>query len=219
MAVPLYIPPCIHNPTSKHHLPPHDQPLRIQIEGPLVAIQRILPDIPWHLSLLNRTFPQPAGPELARLTYQQIYERDTCLEVAGDLMMRDEYLGWVPENVIDYYGVTFDHLVPLDEPNPEVLQINIIEIEDDNGADASTGLLFAVGLVEYIRKKVLAVPRCCQPNPRTPNQAHRTLTPNIRTVGGRAISRSVSNTDTYPAALLEHVSSGAAIFDWLDDLA
>jgi hypothetical protein len=43
-----------------------------------------------------------------------------------------------------------------------VLQINIIEIEDDNGVYANTWLPFAVDPVEYIEKKVLAVPRCCQ---------------------------------------------------------
>jgi hypothetical protein len=34
---------------------------------------------------------------------------------------------------IDYYGITFDHLVPADDTDPEVLQINIFEIEDDGG--------------------------------------------------------------------------------------
>ncbi|KAI9373538.1 hypothetical protein BJX61DRAFT_552196 [Aspergillus egyptiacus] len=152
MALPLYIPPCTHTPPGKYHFPPPDQPLRIQIEGPLIAIQRLLPHIPWHLDLLDRTFPQPAGPELARLTYQMIYRQD--------------YLGWMPEKhpdqMIDYYGVTFDHLVPADDPNPEVLQINIIEIEDDSGVYANKWLLFAVDPVKFIGKKVLAVPRCCQ---------------------------------------------------------
>lgn len=64
--------------------------------------------------------------------------------------------------LIDYYGVTFDHLVPADDINPEVLQINIIEIEDDNGVYANTWLSFAVDPAEFIGKKVLAVPRCCQ---------------------------------------------------------
>jgi hypothetical protein len=64
--------------------------------------------------------------------------------------------------LIDYYGVTFDHLVPADDINPEVLQINIIEIEDDNGIYANTWLSFAVDPAEFIGKKVLAVPRCCQ---------------------------------------------------------
>jgi hypothetical protein len=64
--------------------------------------------------------------------------------------------------VIDYYGVTFDHLVPADDPNPEVLQINIIEIGDDHGIYANQWLLFAVDPEEFIGKKVLAVPRCCQ---------------------------------------------------------
>lgn len=64
--------------------------------------------------------------------------------------------------LIDYYGVTFDHLVPADDTNPEVLQINIIEIEEDNGVYANTWLLFAVDPAEFIGKRVLAVPRCCQ---------------------------------------------------------
>jgi hypothetical protein len=64
--------------------------------------------------------------------------------------------------LIDYYGVTFDHLVPADDINPEVLQINILEIEDDNGIYANTWLSFAVDPADFIGKKVLAVPRCCQ---------------------------------------------------------
>ncbi|QKX53888.1 uncharacterized protein TRUGW13939_00968 [Talaromyces rugulosus] len=162
MALPLYIPSCIHTPVDRYHLPPHDQPLRIQIEGPLIAIQRLLPHISWCLDISNRSFPQPAGPELARLAYQKLYGRDH----PGDLVVRDEYLGWIPEKrpeeLIDYYGVTFDHLVPADDSNPEVLQINIIEVEDDNGVYANTWLLFAVDPGEFIGKKVLAVPRCCQ---------------------------------------------------------
>jgi hypothetical protein len=97
MALPLYIPHCIHTPASQYHLPPADQPLRIQIEGPLIAIRRLLPHIPWRLDLADRTIPQPAGPELARLTYQKLYGRDVCPEVPGDLVVRDEYLGWMPE--------------------------------------------------------------------------------------------------------------------------
>jgi hypothetical protein len=43
-----------------------------------------------------------------------------------------------------------------------VLQINIIEMDDDGGAYANKYLPFAVDPAEYIGKKVLAVPRCCQ---------------------------------------------------------
>jgi hypothetical protein len=63
---------------------------------------------------------------------------------------------------IDYYGVTFDHLVPADDPDPKVLQINIIEMDNDGGAYATEHLPFAVNPAEYRGKKVLAVPRCCQ---------------------------------------------------------
>lgn len=62
---------------------------------------------------------------------------------------------------IDYYGVTFDHLVPTDDLDPEVLQINIIEMDDDQGAYANEHLPFEVDPTEYTGK-VLAVPRCCQ---------------------------------------------------------
>ena len=63
---------------------------------------------------------------------------------------------------IDYYGVTFDHLVPADDPNPEVLAISIIEVDNDGGAFANKVLRFQIDPTEYTGKKVLAVPRCCQ---------------------------------------------------------
>ncbi|KAG4438218.1 hypothetical protein IFR05_006291 [Cadophora sp. M221] len=64
--------------------------------------------------------------------------------------------------MIDYYGVTFDHLVPLDDSDPKVLPINIVEIEDDGGVYANKYNPFEIDPTEYIQKKVLAVPRCCQ---------------------------------------------------------
>lgn len=64
--------------------------------------------------------------------------------------------------MIDYYGVTFDHLVPADDTDPEVLQINIIEIEDDRGVYANMHNPFNIDPAEFIGKKVRAVPRCCQ---------------------------------------------------------
>ncbi|KAJ5669362.1 hypothetical protein N7462_010432 [Penicillium macrosclerotiorum] len=166
MALPLFIPPCIFAPARCYHFPPSDKPLRIQIEGPTIAIEKLLPHTVWRPEFGNEPFPQQAGPELARLTYQTVYGHDVLPDIPGDLVVRDEYLGWVsekyPEPVIDYYGVTFDHFVPPNDPNPEVLQINIIEIENDNGAYASEGLLFAVDPTDFIGKKVLAIPRCCQ---------------------------------------------------------
>jgi len=72
--------------------------------------------------------------------------------------------------MIDYYGVTFDHLVPATDTNPEVLQLNIVEIEDDNGIYANQYNSFSIDPVEYIGKKVLAVPRCCQKRKGTTDQ-------------------------------------------------
>jgi hypothetical protein len=64
--------------------------------------------------------------------------------------------------MIDYYGITFDHLVPTDDADPEVLQINIIEIEDDGGIYANENSRLEIDPADYAGKKVLAVPRCCQ---------------------------------------------------------
>ncbi|EFY93091.1 hypothetical protein J3459_011436 [Metarhizium acridum] len=168
MALDLYILPCRKDPVHHHHPPPAEKPLRIQIEGPLVAIQRLFPEAEWQIDVFNQIFPQPAGPLLANLTFEKIYgRRARPEEIAGDLVVRDQYLGWVmegirPLNEIDYYGVTFDHLVPPDDENPEVLQINIIEIENDGGVYAASTLPFTVDPADYIGIKVLAVPRCCQ---------------------------------------------------------
>ncbi|KAH6716478.1 hypothetical protein BKA61DRAFT_721123, partial [Leptodontidium sp. MPI-SDFR-AT-0119] len=112
------------------------------------------PPLLWHTGVASLVFPQPAGPQLARLAYQKIYGREVRPDVAGDMVVRDEH--------IDYYGVTFDHLVPADNPNPKVLQINIIEMDNDGGAYANQHLPFAVDPAEYTGKKALAVPRYCQ---------------------------------------------------------
>jgi hypothetical protein len=42
------------------------------------------------------------------------------------------------------------------------LQINIIEMDDDDGDYAKTWLFFQPDLSKYIGKAILAVPRCCQ---------------------------------------------------------
>ncbi|KAL3418790.1 hypothetical protein PVAG01_09011 [Phlyctema vagabunda] len=165
-ALPLYIPQCLRNPPHRFHLPSLEQPLRIQIEGPLLALQKLLPEVSWHVPHNFPEFPLPVGPKLAELAFQRIYKRDVQQDLIGDMVVRDEYKGWVvearPVAMIDYYGVTFDHLVPSDETDPEVLQINIIEIEDDGGLYANKYNLFNINPGDYIGKKVLAVPRCCQ---------------------------------------------------------
>lgn len=43
---------------------------------------------------------------------------------------------------IDYFGVRFDHLVLADDDNPEVLQINVTEMDDGGGAYANETLPF-----------------------------------------------------------------------------
>lgn len=95
MAFELHIPPCICTPAHPFHPPPLEKPLRIQIDGPLVAIERLLPGISWHTDPLSPVFPQRAGPELAELAYRAIYKRNVRPEFVDDLVVRDEYLGWV----------------------------------------------------------------------------------------------------------------------------
>ena len=91
------IPHCICTPAHSLHPPTLDKPVRIQIEGPLVSIQKLLPEVPWHIDVYNRIFPQPAGPELAKLAYLAIYGKDASLSVDNDMIVQDEYLGWVHE--------------------------------------------------------------------------------------------------------------------------
>ena len=95
MALELHIPPCIHGPPHNLHAPPPEKPLRIQIEGPLTSIQKLLPDISWYTEDLSVIFPQPAGPELAKLTFQRLYGQAPRPHVAEDMVVRDEYLGWI----------------------------------------------------------------------------------------------------------------------------
>ncbi|WDK09221.1 arginine deiminase type-3, partial [Colletotrichum graminicola] len=159
--------PASKSPAGHLHPPRIEQPLRIQIEGPLKSIQKLLPSMVWETSYQAPKFPQAAGLALAELAFWQIYGVDVRPDVRGDMVVRDEYMGWVrKENMtleeIDYYGVTFDHLVPLDDVDPEVLQINIIEMDDDDGEYANKYMSFSVNASEYTGKRVLAVPRCCQ---------------------------------------------------------
>lgn len=88
----LHIPKCLSTPAHDHHPPPVDKPLRIQIEGPLVSIQKLLPDVTWNVDVCEPSFPQPSGPKLAELAYRAIYGQDTLPE---HIVVRDEYLGWI----------------------------------------------------------------------------------------------------------------------------
>lgn len=63
--------------------------------------------------------------------------------------------------------MTFDHLVSAGDTDPEMLDINIIELEAKdglyaNGLDyANETLSFKVKPLCDLGEKVLAVPRCC----------------------------------------------------------
>ncbi|EGX91785.1 hypothetical protein CCM_05942 [Cordyceps militaris CM01] len=125
---------------------------------PTLSIERLLPDSRWDTNPTRLAFRQ----KLAALTYWALYPDKATVPT---LVVRDEYLGWVVEEPlcrIDYYGVTFDYLVPTEDTDPEVLQINILETENDGGEYANHWLDFEVNAVAYKNLSVLAVPRCCQ---------------------------------------------------------
>lgn len=94
-ALPLYIlPSCLAKPPHRFHFPSEAQPLRIQIEGPLIALQKLLPEVSWHVP---QSFPLPGGPKLAELAFRAIYHRNVCLDIPGDMVVRDEYKGLLIE--------------------------------------------------------------------------------------------------------------------------
>ncbi|KAF4781002.1 hypothetical protein HER10_EVM0005779 [Colletotrichum scovillei] len=176
MALELFIPSCIRSPPGHLHLPDIERPLRIRIEGPRESIEKLFPSVSWDTRVFDGKFPQEAGPLLATLTFRHIYGKSVRSDVPGDLVVRDEYIGWIGEghrivDDLDYYGVTFDHLVPVDDADPEVLQLNIIEVESDQGKTANEYVRFPVDALEYTGKKVLAVPRCCQKRKGTTDRA------------------------------------------------
>jgi hypothetical protein len=94
MALGLFIPPCIHNPRHCLHPPPPTRPLKIQIQGPLESIQKLLPKTSWHEIV---RFPQPGGLELASLTHRALYSEGGSKEADGIPAVRDEYLAWAME--------------------------------------------------------------------------------------------------------------------------
>ena len=94
MVLELYIHPCIHNPPHRLHPPPPNKPLRIQIQGPLESVQKLLPNVFWHPI---GPFPQLGGIKLAKLTHQKLYGQEEIEGANETLKVRDEYLAWVME--------------------------------------------------------------------------------------------------------------------------
>ena len=52
----------------------------------------------WHIETEAPDFPQKGGPALAKLTYETLYERSLDNEMEDEVVIRDEYLGWVTES-------------------------------------------------------------------------------------------------------------------------
>ncbi|KAI0466032.1 hypothetical protein F4859DRAFT_519520 [Xylaria cf. heliscus] len=115
-------------------------------------------------------FPQLAAAHLVKLAHQTTHPEQHFF--VDNMIDRDGYLGVVinkiPQPEFDYYVVTFDHLVPAGDPDPEVLQINVVELGTDEGPYAG-GIEYAnmylnvkIDPADYMGKRILAIPRCCQ---------------------------------------------------------
>ena len=89
MAFELHIPYCVDNPPHPFHPPPPTRPVRINIEGSTVAIERLLPGTTWSTDVRSMVHPQPAGLPLAQLTYQALYGYKP---EAIDVLIRSEYI-------------------------------------------------------------------------------------------------------------------------------
>ena len=76
--------------------------MRIQIEGPLVSIQKLIPQATWQLDNLTLPFLQPSGRELAKVAYRAIYGCEAREDVVNDMIVRDEYLGWLQSPPLRY---------------------------------------------------------------------------------------------------------------------
>ncbi|TLD14356.1 uncharacterized protein PgNI_02831 [Pyricularia grisea] len=144
MAYKLHIPDCILEPNHPFHFPFTQQTLTDSHPRSTNLHPK---------DFLTRPTPQVPAPDFARLAYSTIYGCDPQPEVPDDLVIRHEYCGWIskpplPIEGFDYYGVTFDHLVPADDTNPEVLHINIIELEAKEGLYAN-GLNYTDETLSY----------------------------------------------------------------------
>lgn len=95
MAYKLHIPDCILEPHHPFHFPSSNKSLRIRIQGPLISVQRLIPEAQWNHDFSNRPIPQLPALEFARITYRTIYGCDPRPEVPGDLVIRHEYCGWI----------------------------------------------------------------------------------------------------------------------------
>ena len=93
-ALPLYIPPCIHNPPHRHHPPKINSPLRVHIQGPLQTIQKLLPHTSWEAPT---DFPQPGALPLAEIASKALFKNDAASSDNNMITVRDEYLGWLAE--------------------------------------------------------------------------------------------------------------------------
>jgi hypothetical protein len=90
----LHIPACLHTPPHPLHPPSYEKPLRIDVAGPLSAIEKLLPNVSWNINLRDLRELQPAAIELARKVYQILYAQVPQSE--DDLVVRHEDLA--PKN-------------------------------------------------------------------------------------------------------------------------
>ncbi|KND88830.1 hypothetical protein TOPH_06519 [Tolypocladium ophioglossoides CBS 100239] len=151
----LVIPPCEQNPTHPNHFPRHDKPLRVQILGLNETINQLFNDgtkMPSQERPITSAVDfDEAGIRLAKMAFKLLYGRDVNSKDQSD---------FVPRYHVDGYGITFDHLIPDADDDPETLMMNVCD-----PFEPEASIYFKLDLERYktgLESSVLLVLRCCQ---------------------------------------------------------
>ena len=93
MALELFIPPCIHHPSSSPSSTTY--PTATNLDTRAVGVDpELLPKTSWHEIV---RLPQPGGLELAAITHRALYGEEGLKEAEGVPAVRNEYLAWAME--------------------------------------------------------------------------------------------------------------------------
>lgn len=86
--------PCQLSIPASVRLPPPSKPLRIHILSPLSAIEKLIPNVPWHINIRDQREIQPAATSVAWLVSNALYGPIGDAERSDWVVVRAELLGW-----------------------------------------------------------------------------------------------------------------------------
>ncbi|KAI9782833.1 MAG: hypothetical protein M1839_004584 [Geoglossum umbratile] len=158
----LRIPPCGETPAHSHHPPSLDKPLRIAVGAPVPIARKLFPDAEITHDYDEPFSAQEVGDRLAKLAFFRLYGRDPDPSQVGDYVVRTA--GFLQPQVVEsedqvYLDTFFDHLVPPEESNPEVLQLRIVDPRDPSSIDKLSKIAISEDVFENC---FVALPLCCQ---------------------------------------------------------